>query len=90
MASLCARLILCVQEVVTPFYIVTYYIKWVTTSWTHSLSVSSDGQKTLEGISLPVSLHVQYYSIVKLSNEETMTAFVMKIWMEKVHRENYN
>ena len=26
----------CVQEVVTPFYIVTYYIKSVTTSWTHS------------------------------------------------------
>ena len=25
----------CVQEVVTPFYIVSYYIKWVTTSWTH-------------------------------------------------------
>ena len=28
--------ILCVQEVVTDFIIVTYYIKWVTTSWTHS------------------------------------------------------
>ena len=29
-------MLLCVQEVVTPFYIVTYYIKWVTTSWTYS------------------------------------------------------
>ena len=28
--------ILYVQEVVTPLDIVTYYIKWVTTSWTHS------------------------------------------------------
>ena len=28
--------ILCVQEVVTHLYIVSYYIKWVTTSWTHS------------------------------------------------------
>ena len=25
-----------------PFYIVTYYIKWVTTSWTHSRSQYSD------------------------------------------------
>ena len=25
-----------VQEVVTPFFIVSYYIKWVTTSWTYS------------------------------------------------------
>ena len=24
-----------VQEVVTPIYIMTYYIKWVTTSWTY-------------------------------------------------------
>ena len=22
-----------------PFYIVTYYIKWVTTSWTHSMRI---------------------------------------------------
>mgnify|MGYP001343068601 CR=1 FL=1 len=28
-------LILCVQEVVTPIYIMSYYIKWVTTSWTY-------------------------------------------------------
>ena len=26
--------ILCVQEVVTPIYIMSYYINWVTTSWT--------------------------------------------------------
>ena len=26
----------CVQKVVTHFYIVSYYIKWVPTSWTHS------------------------------------------------------
>ena len=30
----------CVQEVVTPFYIVSYYIKLVTTSWTYSRSQS--------------------------------------------------
>ena len=28
--------ILYVQEVVTSFYIVSYYIKWVTTSWAYS------------------------------------------------------
>ena len=27
-----------VQEVVTPFYIVTFYITWVTTSWTDGIS----------------------------------------------------
>ena len=27
-------LILCVQEVITPIYIMSYYINWVTTSWT--------------------------------------------------------
>ena len=27
--------VLCVQEVVTHFIIVSYYIKWVTTSWTY-------------------------------------------------------
>ena len=27
--------LLCVQEVVTPIYIMSYYIKWVTTSWTY-------------------------------------------------------
>ena len=26
-----------VQEVLTHFFIVTYYIKWVTTSWTYSI-----------------------------------------------------
>ena len=30
--------ILCVQEVVTPMYIMSYYIKWVTTSWTYGSS----------------------------------------------------
>ena len=30
-------LLLCVQEVVTLLYVVAYYIKWVTTSWTHSM-----------------------------------------------------
>ena len=30
----------CVQEVVTPFYIVSYYINGVTTSWTHGISLS--------------------------------------------------
>ena len=29
--------LLYVQEVVTPFYIVSYFIKWVTTSWTYSI-----------------------------------------------------
>ena len=29
-------MILYVQEVVTPFYVVSYHIKWVTTSWTCS------------------------------------------------------
>ena len=24
-----------------PFYIVSYYIKWVTTSWTHSMNVKT-------------------------------------------------
>ena len=28
-----------VQEVVTPFYIVRYYMKWVTTSWTYSIQL---------------------------------------------------
>ena len=32
--------ILYVQEVVTPFYRVSYYIKWVTTSWTYSINIS--------------------------------------------------
>ena len=27
-------LLLCVQEVVTPIYIMSHYINWVTTSWT--------------------------------------------------------
>ena len=26
--------VLCVQEVITPIYIMSYYINWVTTSWT--------------------------------------------------------
>ena len=30
--------VLYVKQVVTHFYIVTYYINWVTTSWTHSIS----------------------------------------------------
>ena len=34
-------LVLYVQEVVTLFNIVSYYIKWVTTSWTDS--IISDG-----------------------------------------------
>ena len=34
--------ILYVQEVVTPFYIVSYYIKWVTTSWTYSTNISDN------------------------------------------------
>ena len=29
--------LLYVQEVVTPFYIVSYYIKWGTSSWTYSI-----------------------------------------------------
>ena len=29
--------ILCVQEVVNSIYIMSYYIKWVTTSWTYSI-----------------------------------------------------
>ena len=29
------KFVLCVQEVVTHFYIVSYFIKWVTTSWTY-------------------------------------------------------
>ena len=29
--------LLCVQEVVTTFYIVTYHIKWVTTSWKNGI-----------------------------------------------------
>ena len=32
--------LLYVKEVVTPFYIVTYCIKWVTTSWTGSITLS--------------------------------------------------
>ena len=28
----------CVQEVVTHLYTVSYYIKWVTTSWTDSIT----------------------------------------------------
>ena len=28
--------ILCVQEVVTQFLLISYYIKWVTSSWTQS------------------------------------------------------
>ena len=36
-------LLLCVQEVLTrPFCIVSYYIKRVTTSWTHSISNGQD------------------------------------------------
>ena len=31
-------LLLCVQEVVTPIYMMSYYIKWVTTSWTYGIS----------------------------------------------------
>ena len=27
--------LLCVQEVVTPIYTMSYYIKWVTTSWAY-------------------------------------------------------
>ena len=33
-------LILYVQEVVTHFCMVTYYIIWVTTSWTHSITIN--------------------------------------------------
>ena len=29
--------VLYVREVVTSFYIVSYYIKWVTTSWTYCM-----------------------------------------------------
>ena len=31
-----------------PFYIVTYYIKWVTTSWTHSSSTSIIGNNFMK------------------------------------------
>ena len=34
---LTCRHVLYVQEVVTHFYIVSYYIKWINTSWTHSM-----------------------------------------------------
>ena len=34
---MCIREVLCVQEVVTPIHLVTYYIKWVTTSWTDGI-----------------------------------------------------
>ena len=34
-------LILMVQSVFYQFYIVTFYIKWVTTSWTHSMSTGN-------------------------------------------------
>ena len=27
-------LLLCVQEVITPIYKMSYYVNWVTTSWT--------------------------------------------------------
>ena len=30
-----------IPEVVTPFYIVSWYINWVTTSWTHSSSLQT-------------------------------------------------
>ena len=36
-----------VQEVVTQFYIETYYIKWATTSWTYS---------TFRGVKTPILL----------------------------------
>ena len=32
-----------------PFYIVSYYIKWVTTSWTYSISMSTKTTKTQDG-----------------------------------------
>ena len=33
---------MCVQEVVTSFDIVSYYINWVTTSWTYSKNINKD------------------------------------------------
>ena len=32
-----------------PFYIVTYYIKWVTTSWTHGMLVVKKGKLKWNG-----------------------------------------
>mgnify|MGYP006864113127 CR=1 FL=1 len=32
---------MCVQEVVTPIYIMSYNIKWVTTSWTYGIEIGS-------------------------------------------------
>ena len=34
-------IILCVREVVTHLHIVSYFINWVTTSWTHSTNAST-------------------------------------------------
>ena len=38
-----------------PFYIVTYYIKWVTTSWTHSLD--KQRRKILTVVRLSIIFH---------------------------------
>ena len=44
-----------VQEVVCPFCILTYYIKWITTSWT-------DGRKNADKIFFLYTLNYNYYS----------------------------
>ena len=41
--------ILCVQEVVTPIYIMSYCIKWVTTSWTYGIYYMPMKRSNLEG-----------------------------------------
>ena len=40
-----------------PFYIVTYYIEWVTTSWTYSILVFSRRKKQADST---YQLHLQY------------------------------
>ena len=35
-----------------PFYVVTYYIKWITTSWTHSTKAFFDDLKVNKEIKL--------------------------------------
>ena len=55
-------MLLCVQEVV---YIVTYYIKWVTTSWTYSMSwpISKPGWTKAMYI-LPITMVQEVLSII--------------------------
>ena len=43
--------ILYAQEVVTPFYVVSYYIIWGTTSWTYSMYTTGCSPRSILGMS---------------------------------------